>query len=514
MMRAYVMQRNTVPGTTYLFIVPGFKDNPSMVGYMPLKSNYGFLTPQATTRDAAHELGHGVFNLRHTFSTNNMVNLPEGSTQNLMDYSAGTELFKYQWDFIHNPEGGWFVWEDVEEGAMISRMIFDEKTNIGGLPQIIDYILSKKYDDFKLLFLEFCETVDYNISILPYDYLLYKLFNNKIQIDIAEEAEAIVTMAYQYMVKREIAVKQDDIVSYLDKAEEWSEIEIAENILITLKEFAKNKFVIDEIKELVDSYFSAKNELFSSNSVSLQKNFIYGIESNQKFKKIIRDVIGVKDNKRMMEIMDIKRAINNGEHIKIKEIEDFFSNNPNMSSQLKKQISDNIELDKLVNRNLHNQRNAINAALKSKKFFNIASKAFVLFDVSSALLQASEGNLSPVTILAFSPTYGLLAIVFNMEVNRLQGDIETFIFENMRTWSEVTNWKKSKTCKYFGNADLLLQYAEEKDKYNHTTPTSIRILDRELAKEIFGFYPSYVNYDFYQGERNYAPRYYVPYINK
>jgi len=82
------------------------------------KSSYGFLTPTATTRDAAHELGHGVFNLRHTFSTNNMVNLPEGTTQNLMDYSAGTELFKYQWDFIHNPEGGWFVWEDSEEGAM------------------------------------------------------------------------------------------------------------------------------------------------------------------------------------------------------------------------------------------------------------------------------------------------------------------------------------------------------------------------------------------------------------
>jgi hypothetical protein len=48
-----------------------------------------------------------------------MVNLPEGSTQNLMDYSAGTELFKYQWDFIHNPEGGWFLWEDVEEGAYV-----------------------------------------------------------------------------------------------------------------------------------------------------------------------------------------------------------------------------------------------------------------------------------------------------------------------------------------------------------------------------------------------------------
>jgi hypothetical protein len=100
-------------------VIPGFKDNPIMMGYMPLKSGYGFLTPQATTRDAAHELGHGVFNLRHTFSTNNVVNLPQGSTQNLMDYSSGTELFKYQWDFIHDPEGGWFLWEDSEEGASV-----------------------------------------------------------------------------------------------------------------------------------------------------------------------------------------------------------------------------------------------------------------------------------------------------------------------------------------------------------------------------------------------------------
>lgn len=49
-----------------------------------------------------------------------MVNLPEGTTQNLMDYSAGTELFKYQWDYVHNPEGGWFVGEDSEEGASVN----------------------------------------------------------------------------------------------------------------------------------------------------------------------------------------------------------------------------------------------------------------------------------------------------------------------------------------------------------------------------------------------------------
>lgn len=115
--RAYVGQRTPVPGTTYLFIIQGFDDNPDMAGYMPLRSGYGFLTPTATTRDAAHELGHGVFNLRHTFSDNNVINLPQGSTKNLMDYSTGTELFKYQWDYIHNPEGGLFVFEDSEEGA-------------------------------------------------------------------------------------------------------------------------------------------------------------------------------------------------------------------------------------------------------------------------------------------------------------------------------------------------------------------------------------------------------------
>jgi hypothetical protein len=37
-----------------------------------------------------------------------------------MDYSSGTELFKYQWDFIHNPEGGWFVFEDSEEAQAVT----------------------------------------------------------------------------------------------------------------------------------------------------------------------------------------------------------------------------------------------------------------------------------------------------------------------------------------------------------------------------------------------------------
>jgi len=72
-------------------------------------------------RTAAHELGHGIFSLRHTFSTKNFVTLPQGTTDNLMDYSGtqATKLYKYQWDYIHDPQTMLFAWaEEEEEGAM------------------------------------------------------------------------------------------------------------------------------------------------------------------------------------------------------------------------------------------------------------------------------------------------------------------------------------------------------------------------------------------------------------
>ncbi|ALO13902.1 hypothetical protein L21SP5_00222 [Salinivirga cyanobacteriivorans] len=105
-------------GQAYLFVIPGITEGGDVRGYMPIKSRYGFVTADATTRAVAHELGHGVFNLRHTFSEENSFTLPQGETDNLMDYSTGTELWKYQWDFIHNPEGGWHIFEDVEEGMI------------------------------------------------------------------------------------------------------------------------------------------------------------------------------------------------------------------------------------------------------------------------------------------------------------------------------------------------------------------------------------------------------------
>jgi hypothetical protein len=91
-------------------------------GFMPFKEQFGFVAASGgeTTlhRTIAHELGHGAFRLRHTFSEKAFVSA-QGATDNLMDYAEGTKLWKYQWDGIQNPENMMMAFaEDEEEGEM------------------------------------------------------------------------------------------------------------------------------------------------------------------------------------------------------------------------------------------------------------------------------------------------------------------------------------------------------------------------------------------------------------
>ena len=119
--RLYKEQRGVDSKTMYMFVVKEINGKRGgLLGDMPLSSQFGYL---AASNDAtlaaktiAHELGHGMFYLRHTFS---QYNLDEGSTDNLMDYKPeGTQLFKKQWDEIFDPRRPWFAWrQDEEEGA-------------------------------------------------------------------------------------------------------------------------------------------------------------------------------------------------------------------------------------------------------------------------------------------------------------------------------------------------------------------------------------------------------------
>jgi hypothetical protein len=106
--------------TYYLFFIDDAKEIKS---YMPLNKQFGFIVKgnlriDQYTRTIAHELGHGPFRLRHTFSDQNQYYQAEGTTDNLMDYAGADalKLNKYQWDWMHNPEWRIYAFEGEEEG--------------------------------------------------------------------------------------------------------------------------------------------------------------------------------------------------------------------------------------------------------------------------------------------------------------------------------------------------------------------------------------------------------------
>ncbi len=84
-----------------------------------------FCKMQAQQKSKLNNPAYGgrAFALRHTFSEKNLVSLPQGKTDNLMDYANGNGLFKYQWDLIHDPQRPLFAWsEEMEEGAMMTAV--------------------------------------------------------------------------------------------------------------------------------------------------------------------------------------------------------------------------------------------------------------------------------------------------------------------------------------------------------------------------------------------------------
>jgi hypothetical protein len=130
---AYKASHAIDKNTAYVFVLKEGGTSYKAVdlqGIMPRGRQFGYLFTKSAGKDApwviAHELAHGVFTLRHTFDSFYGGVLKQGDTDNLMDYSDGTFLGKWQWDIIGAPA----IWTspfaaDAKSEAVAAERISD-----------------------------------------------------------------------------------------------------------------------------------------------------------------------------------------------------------------------------------------------------------------------------------------------------------------------------------------------------------------------------------------------------
>ncbi len=529
--------------TCYLFLVDKAKSGPGKCGFMPLKRPFGFIFTDSRcsnniSHTIAHELGHGPFRLYHTFSSENEYKQGKGTTDNLMDYMTSTEklgknkaLYKYQWDLIHDPEAMIALFQDKEEGELETIMVFDENANVGGMIDFIEYIIkhNNAFEYFKeeMIYnqIDNVNAIDESLSLT----LLENILDNKIQVDIAAEAVYIIRSVYMYWMQEEVLNNQQAFIDFLEGFEEDAETSgiIASFLSFQTYKFATNGLFLEKLTEYSNAYYASKIDAIKVKSLSEVKECVFKISSNQRFKSMLRDVLGVTDGNELKRIMDLKRTGN---------LDDFLTRNGEFLLQNKNKLSKYISINELVE-NTVEQNRYIASSLKRSNFFRIVGESAPLLDAAMFFVRLYQGKESAISLSATITTalvvsemgswvgatigtaaIAALAIIFELEVARIANSMELRVDElwswrhlNTNDKNSIVDWKQSNLySEKYNSTDLLIQYVDELGKYNFKAPTSIRVLDAQIAKQIFGFIPKFVNYDFPQ-EGNFNPRYYVPY---
>ena len=152
--KAYSQLSGTLDGL-YLFVVDaaqGLEDKPqSLLGEMPRRSRFGYIfsgnSPNGGTSDLshtiAHELGHGLFTLQHTFDDEYGGAKSQGQTRNLMDYATGKELAAFQWNVLANP-AVFTAADNKSQGDLVRREEALVNAKNGGITPDGKVILSVK----------------------------------------------------------------------------------------------------------------------------------------------------------------------------------------------------------------------------------------------------------------------------------------------------------------------------------------------------------------------------------
>ena len=152
--KAYTQLAGTLDGI-YLFVVDaagGLESQPKdLLGEMPRRSRFGYIfsgnSPNegvsALSHTIAHELGHGLFTLQHTFDDEYGGTKSQGQTRNLMDYTTGKELAAFQWNVLANP-AVFTAADNKSQGDLVRREKALVNAKNGGITPDGKVILSVK----------------------------------------------------------------------------------------------------------------------------------------------------------------------------------------------------------------------------------------------------------------------------------------------------------------------------------------------------------------------------------
>jgi hypothetical protein len=446
-------------------------------------------------------LAHGAFNLRHTFSDKAQHYFPVQQTANLMDYAGGTDLWKYQWDLIHNPESILFAWgQDESEGVMeisgydyssvgyggaeaIQNHIFKNKDDIISIvkdfglaltPDVAAEILISYYKDVEIL--NSHEAYDYLVNLLKYDRLIQIAENKERLIQaIGNESNEQEVLA---IIRRNIDTGTDFV---LDLSSETFEIVTHLRKIYNLTK----EIPVDKLKRLL---------LTSLNSAG-KKELLLTL-SNTKFKELLRSN-GITKHKDVQELISLKNARSRSFYVdsRINALAEGLQEN-----QIAKLLDSTSDLKLIVvSRNESNLTSPIlDKSVKIQEISNVLEITGYAVDLAIAFKDIANGqDLEPADLLfmfPFAPEM-VKSIVNSMSVEPLMWEIE-LPWRVIKNWNVIDHTGKTEQEKFGIPGNLYLQYTQHRGKANPSIyPTSFIFLDSSLANEVFGFSPIYVNYN-------------------
>ena len=147
--KTYQQAAGTLDGV-YLFVLNGATglegQKGDLLGEMPRKSRFGYIfagnSPNIASlvHTMAHEVGHGIFTLQHTFDAEYGKDT-QGTTNNLLDYKDGTDIAAFQWNVMANPAvftGG----DKASEGQFAGGIAISPDLKFINIPQSSTVVLN------------------------------------------------------------------------------------------------------------------------------------------------------------------------------------------------------------------------------------------------------------------------------------------------------------------------------------------------------------------------------------